>query len=163
MFSWLWENLLSMGLTLIMLMSEVSLRKMKLTSKVREGWSWWKQIATLKFEFLVVSIHFFVFLSDPGIPGVRSMCPSLSNYDTFFRLNWCDSGWWGYQLNTNWCQWGNSRQCGNAVTQSGGQLWKQCKLKIPSQYKLIMPIGQSKAMCQCKWLNLVESNASDAI
>ena len=21
---------------------------------------------------------------------------------TFFRLNWCDSGWWRYQLNTNW-------------------------------------------------------------
>ena len=22
--------------------------------------------------------------------------------DTLLRLNWCDSGWWRYQLNTNW-------------------------------------------------------------
>ena len=26
-----------------------------------------------------------------------SVCPY-----TFCILNWCDSGWWGYQLNTNW-------------------------------------------------------------
>ena len=28
-------------------------------------------------------------------------------------------------------------------------------MKIPTQYKLIMPIWHSKAMCQCKWHNLV--------
>ena len=28
-------------------------------------------------------------------------------------------------------------------------------MKIPSQYELIMPIRQSRAMRQCKWLNLV--------
>ena len=27
---------------------------------------------------------------------------SLREWDTLCRLNWCDSGWWGYQLNTNW-------------------------------------------------------------
>ena len=50
------------------------------------------------------------FLSDPGKPGVRSLgpdvCPSLSEWvsewDTLLRLNWCDSGWWRYQVNTNW-------------------------------------------------------------
>ena len=28
-------------------------------------------------------------------------------------------------------------------------------VKIPSQYQLIMPVGHSKAMWQCKWHNLV--------
>ena len=40
------------------------------------------------------------FLSDPGIPGVRSMCLSVSNWVSKWRLcrlNWCDSGWWRYQ------------------------------------------------------------------
>ena len=27
---------------------------------------------------------------------------SPTNKQRFVRLNWCDSGWWGYQLNTNW-------------------------------------------------------------
>ena len=27
---------------------------------------------------------------------------SITPYATLCRLNWCDSGWWGYQLNTNW-------------------------------------------------------------
>ena len=46
------------------------------------------------------------FLSDPGVPGVRSMGPvvshSLTESKTFVKLNWVDSGWWRYQLNTNW-------------------------------------------------------------
>ena len=45
------------------------------------------------------------FLSDPGVPGVRSMGPVLSHSQTelpLCRLNWCDSGWWRYQLNTGW-------------------------------------------------------------
>ena len=29
---------------------------------------------------------------------VRSLCPDVRKWDTFCRLNWCDSGWWGYQL-----------------------------------------------------------------
>ena len=49
---------------------------------------------------------FLPWLSDPGKPGVRSLGPdvrpSVTNYKTLCRLNWCDSGWWGYQLNTNW-------------------------------------------------------------
>ena len=27
---------------------------------------------------------------------------SLTHWDTFCKLNWCDSGWWRYQLNTGW-------------------------------------------------------------
>ena len=44
------------------------------------------------------------FLSDPGVPGpiFVSVCPSVRHKLTFVKLNWCDSGWWGYQLNTNW-------------------------------------------------------------
>ena len=45
----------------------------------------------------------FIFLSDPGVPGVRSMGPDLSKWlsdsDMLLKLNWCDSGWWRYQLN----------------------------------------------------------------
>ena len=45
------------------------------------------------------------FLSDPGVSGVRSMGPVVSNWLTprpLCRLNWCDSGWWRYKLYTNW-------------------------------------------------------------
>ena len=44
------------------------------------------------------------FLSDPGVPGpiFVSGCPSVRHSERLCRLNWCDSGWWGYQLNTNW-------------------------------------------------------------
>ena len=31
---------------------------------------------------------------------LMSLCHS---YNTFLKLNWCDSGWWLYQLNTSWC------------------------------------------------------------
>ena len=47
---------------------------------------------------------------------VRSMGPVDSKslrMRGFWRLNWCDSGWWRYQLNAD-CQEGNSRQWGNA-------------------------------------------------
>ena len=27
---------------------------------------------------------------------------SLTNSNTFCRLNWCDSGWWRYQFNSSW-------------------------------------------------------------
>ena len=27
---------------------------------------------------------------------------SLTPYDIFVKLYWCDSGWWWYQLNTSW-------------------------------------------------------------
>ena len=46
--------------------------------------------------------NFDKFLSDPGVSGVWYMGPVLSNTDNFCRLNWCDSGWWRYKLNTNW-------------------------------------------------------------
>ena len=51
---------------------------------------------------LFYSSILLVFLSDPGKPGVRSLGRDVRHYDTFVKLNWCDSVWWRYQLNTNW-------------------------------------------------------------
>ena len=51
---------------------------------------------------LNIEVILEIFLSDPGVPGVRSMGPVLSHWVTLCRLNWCDSGWWRYKLNTNW-------------------------------------------------------------
>ena len=53
---------------------------------------------------------------------------SQTNWATFCRLNWCDSGWWRYQLNTNWwCQYSIQGNVTMHVTSPGGQLWNQCK------------------------------------
>ena len=51
------------------------------------------------------------FLSDPCVHGVRSMGPNsltavhwvhwVGQLCRLLRFNWCDSGWWRYQLNTN--------------------------------------------------------------
>ena len=60
-------------------------------SKVVRGWVG---------QFLWCQIT--MFLSAPGIPEVRSMGPSVSHRVALLRLNWCDSGWWRYQINTNW-------------------------------------------------------------
>ena len=42
----------------------------------------------------------------PGCTWVRSIgpdvCWSISDSKTFAILNWYDSGWWRYQLNSNW-------------------------------------------------------------
>ena len=38
----------------------------------------------------------------PWGPIYGSGSLSQTNWDTFCRLNWCDSGWWRYQLDTNW-------------------------------------------------------------
>ena len=45
---------------------------------------------------------FLLSFSDPGKPGVRSLGPDVTNSKRFVRLNWCDSGWWRYQVNTSW-------------------------------------------------------------
>ena len=70
------------------------------------------------------------YLSDPCKPGVRSLGPDARKSvrpTPMCRLNWCDSGWRGYQLRTNWqCQWGKRRQCSHASI-TGGLLWQQCK------------------------------------
>ena len=80
------------------------------------------------------------FLSDSGIPWVRSMGPSVSD-NTFCRLNWRDSGWWRYQLDTNWyCQLGNPRQCGNASDSSDAIWWPTMQLMqvVPSDGQQII-------------------------
>ena len=43
-----------------------------------------------------------ILISDPGIPGVRFLGLGVTNSKTFCRINWCDSGWRRYQLNTCW-------------------------------------------------------------
>ena len=67
---------------------------------------WYFMKSRFLLQFLIYSHNVLVFLSDPGVPGVRSMGPVLWNWltdwESFCRLNWCDSGWWRYQLNTNW-------------------------------------------------------------
>ena len=58
---------------------------------------------------LLQEVYIFICLSDLGVPGVRSMGPVVSHSLAalewlFCKLIWfwCDSGWWRYQLNTNW-------------------------------------------------------------
>ena len=73
------------------------------------------------------------------------------------KLNWCDSGWWRYQLNTNWwCQSGIPTQCGNA---SDWSWWENLQLM-----QVAPSCGQF--FNSCKWCHLVAkfgTNASDAI
>ena len=78
--------------------------------------------------YFVICACQWSFLSDPGVPGVRSMGPSLSNWGRFCRYNWCDSAFWRYQLNTN----NNANRAiqGNVtmqVMQPGGQICNICK------------------------------------
>ena len=58
-----------------------------------------------KLGILWIMARVYRFLSDPGVSGVRSMGPVVSNSLTKYtlcKLNWCDSSWWRYKLNTNW-------------------------------------------------------------
>ena len=55
------------------------------------------------FKLHLLNIFLWQFLSDPGKPaGVRSLGPYVRLSVTFCRLYWCDSGWWRYQLDTDW-------------------------------------------------------------
>ena len=55
-----------------------------------------KIIFKLTFTFL-----WSIFIG-PRCPW-SDLCVRMSGCPyTLLRLNWCDSGWWGYQLNTNW-------------------------------------------------------------
>ena len=76
---------------------------------------WWHLLGrffyqTLYFEHLILSNGFtlvtssinFLYLSDQGKPEVRSLGPLVTESETLLRLNWYYSGWWRYQLNTNW-------------------------------------------------------------
>ena len=58
----------------------------------------------LLLHYLCFLIICHNFLSDPGIPGRICGSESLKQTDskTFCRLNWYDSGWWWYQIDTNW-------------------------------------------------------------
>ena len=62
---------------------------------------------------------------------VRSMGPSVSKYDMFVKLNWCDSGWWRYQLLVKliYMIMPTGQSIGNVampVVPPGGQIWNQC-------------------------------------
>ena len=92
---------------------ELVFRSAKLTKAIsNEQWAMsidhLDQIS-FRWSGTVKEIHCFAifipFLSDPGVPGVRSMGPVVFHWLTelpLCRLNWCDSGWWRYELNTNW-------------------------------------------------------------
>ena len=80
---------------------------------------------------------FFIGPRCPWGPIYGSGCLSLTDSLSprpLCRLNWCDSGWWRYKLNTNWC--------------------KECKEGIPRQCKwhnLVANFGTK----QYKWRQLM--------
>ena len=97
------------------------------------------------------------------------MCPDVSPSVTdFCRLNWCDSGWWGYQLNTNqWCQWGNPRLCGNPssaiwwpklklmhMAPLGGQTWSWEKVgkKLRKSWKKLETAQRTQGVDSISWV-----------
>ena len=58
-------------------------------------------------------------MSEQTITNFAELCPEITFL--FLRLNWCDSGWWRYRLNSNWCcQQGNPRQCNGGLTNASG-------------------------------------------
>ena len=76
----------------------------------------------------ICSCSFFIGPRCPWGPIYGSGCLKQTDSNTLCRLNWYDSGWWRYKLNTNWkCQWGIPKQCDkwhNLVANFGT---KQCK------------------------------------
>ena len=76
-----------------------------------------------KYTFNYWAIFYRSQISLGSILWVRM---SVTENNHLVRLNWCDSGWWRYQLNL--LTDNTTFQCGNAVTQSGGQILNQHKL-----------------------------------
>ena len=66
--------------------------------------AWCQFCSTWSISVKIFNIEHNRFLTDPGVPGVRSMGPSMSvtHSNTFLKLNRVNSGWWRYQLNSNW-------------------------------------------------------------
>ena len=68
------------------------------------------------FNIINIVSLLFLYVHVVEVPGASSLvfigprCPwsdlwvlmSVRPSKTFCRLNWCDSCWWGYQLNTDW-------------------------------------------------------------
>ena len=71
-------------------------------------WLWQEMYADDDALHIYIQRPLFEIFIGPrtGKPGVRSLGPSVRLSvrlsKTFVKLNWCDSGWWRYQLNTNW-------------------------------------------------------------
>ena len=59
-------------------------------------------IAIFLFNFTVAVKHKDFYRTKVNLGSDLWVRMSVRPSDTFLRLNWCDSGWWGYQLNTNW-------------------------------------------------------------
>ena len=75
------------------------------------------------------------FLSDPGVPGVRSMCPNVClEVSKRHCANLTDVTLADQATNSIQADNANMAIQGNVamkVTQSDGQLWNQCKRRHP--------------------------------
>ena len=95
--------------------SSLNLKKSKAGDKVCFLWPlnlFWTFCKTQEVIFLLSDIPYF-FKSDLYFYWTQlslgsdlwvrmSVTDWLTDWATLLRLNWCDSGWWRYQLNTNW-------------------------------------------------------------
>ena len=69
---------------------------------------WVSKIVPYKTKFSIFSLFIGPRCTWGPIYGSQSLL------ETLLELNWSDSSWSSYQLNTSWyCQYGNPRQCGN--------------------------------------------------
>ena len=84
------------GMGMVVLMMEVIV---KVIHFLQFWWGWWMLLAYL-FMFLSLFIGPRCPWSDLCVR--MSLRQWVSEWDTLLRLNWCDSGWWRYQVNTNW-------------------------------------------------------------
>ena len=121
----------------------------------------------------------------PWGPIYGSSCLSQTNKlspTPLCRLNWFDSGWWRYKLNTNWnANWAFQGNVAMQVTQAGGKNFNLCKwCYLVAKFatyangtlwwtilQLMQVTQPGGGICSlCKWCHLVAkfvNNASDAI
>ena len=77
-----------------------------------------------------------LFLSDPGVPGVRSMDPDVTDYKRFCRINWCDSAQHqvmmflaklqSVMIITHFCHPHYSHFSSQLETQFSPRIWSDC-------------------------------------
>ena len=71
-----------------------------------------------KYNILFVEEVVFFYRTQVYLGSDLWVQVSLTDSVMFCWLNWCNSGWWRYQLNSSWWyQWSNPRQFGNALNQ----------------------------------------------
>ena len=63
----------------------------------------WTTVESLKYEKAVHQIGLgYFYRTQVNLGSDLWVRMSVRPSERLLRLNWCDSGWWGYQLNTNW-------------------------------------------------------------